>query len=73
MDNKKETLTFLRTLGLIAFALIVCVASSAGCLNFAVTSGEHFYIVPAVLNLGAWGFVLYKFIKKLIAEGKLWN
>lgn len=73
MDNKKETLTFLRTLGLIAFALIVCVASSAGCLNYAVTSGEHFYIAPAVLNLGAWGYVIYRLIKKWKSEGKIDN
>lgn len=73
MDNKKEPLTFLRTLGLIAFALIVCVASSAGCLIYAFKGGEHFYILPGLLNLASWGYVLYKVVKKLKAEGKIWN
>lgn len=73
MDNKKEALTFLRGLAIVAFAVIVVIGSSAGCLIYAFKGGEHFYILPGLLNLASWGFVLYKFIKKLIAEGKLWN
>lgn len=67
MENLKK--------GLLVAALFIgallIIACSAGCANYAATASQPFYYVPAVANLGGWGWVYYKLVKALKAEGKL--
>lgn len=37
---------------------------SAGCADYAVTAHEHFYWIPAILNICVYGWQIYRGVKK---------
>ena len=48
------------------------IVSSAGAMNYGFTdAGPSIYGWAGLANLACWAFVLYKFIRRLIEEGKI--
>lgn len=67
----KDLKQFALVLLLFAYGILVLIPTFAGCVSYAVSSKQWFYLVSGIILLGVNGYYLYKIGKPILfPEGK---